>query len=112
MSAADRKHTDVAEGVAVASADDEWDSAAVAGAGDEAESPRRHADRNLIKITVNLPEQVFQDLETMAAEQGITKTETLRRAISVQKFLRDSVKDGSKILLEDPDKTFRLVHLL
>ena len=65
-----------------------------------------------MKVTVNLPEKILQDLEAIAAERGITKTEALRRAIGVQKFLHDSVKDGSKILLEDPDKKFRLVHLL
>lgn len=76
------------------------------------EESRPSATRSFVKVTVNLPDKTFQDLEMIATEQGITKTEALRRAIGVQKFLRDRIKDGSKILLEDPDKTFHLVHLL
>ncbi len=69
------------------------------------------AENRVVKLTVNLPETLVRDLRAMAEDQGITMTEVLRRAIGTEKFLRDNIKQGSKLVLEDPDKTFRLVHL-
>jgi hypothetical protein len=69
------------------------------------------AERKVIKLTVNLPEAAYEELKSMAREQNTTVTETLRRSISTEKFLRDAVKEGSKVLLEDPGKKYRQILL-
>jgi hypothetical protein len=52
-------------------------------------------------LTVNLSEEVVDVLRDLAARNGTTMTEVLRRAIAVQKFLVDEQADGNKIVIED-----------
>ena len=59
----------------------------------------------MVKVTVNLPEQVVEALEQMARDENVTKTEALRRAISTEKYLRDAQGEGSKVLIEEKDGT-------
>ncbi|MCA9773764.1 MAG: ribbon-helix-helix protein, CopG family, partial [Myxococcales bacterium] len=59
---------------------------------------------NTVKISANLSEEVVQALRELAEEKGVTMTEMLRQAISLEKFLSDQVKEGKKVLLEDKDK--------
>ncbi len=55
-----------------------------------------------IKLTVSLSEEVVKALQEMAAEQGTSVTEQLRRAVSIQKWLYDARKQrGARLLLED-----------
>lgn len=63
------------------------------------------------KISVNLPEEVLKALREIAANDSVTQTEALRRAISTMKFLQDAQKDGKSILIRDPStkETDRLV---
>lgn len=66
--------------------------------------------RNVVKISANLPEDAVQALRNIADAEGITVTEVLRRAISTQKFVHDTVSAGSKLLVEDPtEKSLRQV---
>jgi predicted transcriptional regulator len=60
-----------------------------------------------VKVTVNLSPQVVKALEALAEEEGITKTEALRKAISTEKFLHEEKKKGSRILIEDTDQKIR-----
>jgi hypothetical protein len=71
---------------------------------------RDTVERDVVKLSVNLPRDVVDALREIAAEKGTTVTEALRRSVSTQKFVEDSVKGGSKILVEDPkSKTVREV---
>lgn len=54
------------------------------------------------KISVNLSEQVLQQLRAMAAEEAVTVTEILRRSIGTQKFIEDAQREGKRIYLHDP----------
>lgn len=67
--------------------------------------------KDIVKVTVNLPVDELEDLKRLAADQKITVTEALRRAIATEKFLREEAKAGSKVLLRDPDKSYREIVL-
>lgn len=54
------------------------------------------------KISVNLSDQVLEQLRAMAAEEAVTVTEILRRSIGTQKFIEDSQREGKRIYLVDP----------
>ena len=62
-----------------------------------------------VKISANLSKSVVQALKDMAEEQNISMTEVLRRSISTEKFLLDTIKRKGKILIEEEDKTMRQV---
>ena len=63
------------------------------------------------KVTVNLPDQTVQALKELADKRGVTMTQVLRQSIENEQFLREEVNRGSKILLEEPDKSKRIVIL-
>lgn len=63
-----------------------------------------------VKVTVNLPEESVKALRDMAARDGVSLTETLRRSIGLQKFIEDQQTEGSAILVKDKeDNVQRLV---
>ena len=55
------------------------------------------------RLTVNLSNKAYEDLETMAQQRGISMTEVLRKAIGMERFLSDAQSKNQKILLEDAD---------
>ena len=55
------------------------------------------------KISVNLSLEVLDALKEMAERDNVTMTEALRRSISTQKFLDDTLRSGKYILIEDPE---------
>jgi predicted transcriptional regulator len=61
------------------------------------------------KVTVNLPDDLVGALKRYASQHDITMTEALRRAISREVYFDDEISEGSKLLLERPDKSLREV---
>lgn len=61
------------------------------------------------RVTVNLPEKVWEALSRVAEESGMTRTEALRRAISVDLYLREQRKKGKQVLLECDDGTIERI---
>lgn len=53
------------------------------------------------KITVSLTDEAAEAVETMAEEAGISVSEAIRRAISMQRFFNTELKQGSTVLLRD-----------
>jgi hypothetical protein len=62
-------------------------------------------DEEFIKISANLPASVVSTLRQVAKLRGTTMTEVLRHAISLEKFLIDSQREGGKLLIEKKDKS-------
>ncbi|WP_035238714.1 ribbon-helix-helix protein, CopG family [Desulfobacter vibrioformis] len=60
-----------------------------------------------LRVSVNLPENIVETLKQLAARDGITMTEVIRKAIMTEKLLSDELKEGNKILIEDQSKKFR-----
>jgi hypothetical protein len=58
-----------------------------------------------VKVTVNLPEQVVEDLRAMAEERGTTLTETLKDAVQLEKYIHEETKNKSKVLVQKADKS-------
>lgn len=61
------------------------------------------------RISVSLSADAAQLLEYLAQTQGITQNEALRKAIATEAYLLKEMKEGSKILLQKPDKEIREV---
>ena len=60
-----------------------------------------------IKTSLNLPEQSIDTLKELAEATGVSMAEVVRRSVETEKFLRDSVEEGSKILIKDKDNSLR-----
>lgn len=59
------------------------------------------------KLTVNLPDSTVEKIKKMAAARGITVTEALRQVIENQGYLHEEMIQGSKLLIEKPDRQIR-----
>jgi hypothetical protein len=59
--------------------------------------------QKMCRLHVVLPAPVMGALRSYAARNGVNLTESIRRAISLQKFLSDHTELGGKILIEKPD---------
>ncbi len=64
----------------------------------------RDASDEFVKISANLPAEVVKTLKQVAKLKGTTMTEVLRHAISLEAFLLDKEREGSKILVQEKDK--------
>ncbi len=67
--------------------------------------------RRLIKTSVTLPEEALNSLKEISANTGASMAEVLRKAIATEKFLQDRIAEGSKVLIEDKDKTLKQLIL-
>jgi predicted transcriptional regulator len=63
------------------------------------------------KLTVNLTDDALQALRELADSNNMTLGQALGQAIASEKFLRDEVKKGGRVLIEKPDQTLREVVL-
>lgn len=62
-----------------------------------------------VRLSANLPEDVFEALKWIAAKHRVTMTEALRRAISTETFIEEQLDKGSAILLQDESGTVNKV---
>lgn len=53
------------------------------------------------KLTVQFTGRIDDDLETLAREQGIPKTQVIRRAVALMKFVEDERAQGRKLSITD-----------
>ena len=61
------------------------------------------------KVTVNLPADQVAFLQELAAKEGITFTDALRRSIGAERFFAEQHAAGRKVLVEEKDKRLREV---
>jgi predicted transcriptional regulator len=59
------------------------------------------AKNSLVKMTVNLSNDVFQTLKILAEKRHTTVTHILRRAIAIEKYIDQAQDEECKILIED-----------
>jgi hypothetical protein len=57
----------------------------------------------LRKISVNLPSSSLEELQDIARKNGVTVTETLRRAIGMLVFIEGVQQEGKSLLVRDPE---------
>ena len=58
-----------------------------------------------VKISANLPASVVNTLRQVAKMKGTSMTEVLRHAIGLEAFLLEKDRQGSKIIVEEKDRT-------
>lgn len=61
----------------------------------------------MVKTSMTLPEQSIETLKEISKATGTSMAEVVRRAVATEKFLRDTVSEGSKILIRDKDSSLR-----
>jgi Ribbon-helix-helix protein, copG family len=66
----------------------------------------RETESGLVRLTVKLSRSVAAALRSLAEKHGTTKTEEVRRALSLWKFLDDARENQWSVLLEK-DGQFR-----
>lgn len=52
---------------------------------------------SVVKLNININDETEAALRDLAARRGITVTETVRRAVSVYKFIEDEMDAGGKL---------------
>lgn len=63
----------------------------------------------MIKITVNLNDEVYKALKRLAAIRGMEMTEIINLAISNEQFLEDAQLRGDKVLLRSLSGTYEQI---
>ncbi|TQC47006.1 hypothetical protein EEB14_22725 [Rhodococcus sp. WS4] len=67
------------------------------------------ADKDVSKVTVNLPNEDILRMSEMARKNATTKTAALVRAIRTTKFLDDQEDKGGEVFIKDADGSFRQI---
>lgn len=62
-----------------------------------------------VRISANLAPEVVDALRSLAERRGTTMTEVLRRAISLEQFLDERLRDGGRLMIEDEDEKLSTV---
>jgi hypothetical protein len=62
-----------------------------------------------IKVTVNLPADVVDELRKIATSTNTTMTDAIRRSIQINKYLLDQEQANGKLLIETPDGKFKQI---
>ena len=55
----------------------------------------------VVRTTVNLTPEAVEAVREMARDRSTTVADVIRRAIWIEKYLHDALKNGGKVLLED-----------
>lgn len=64
---------------------------------------------SMIKVTVNIPDELVDFLKKTAKEEQISVSDVLRRSINTEKFFIQQQKSGHKILVESDNQQIREV---
>jgi hypothetical protein len=64
-----------------------------------------------VKVSFNLPVDELEDLRGLAERRKDTVTDTLRRAIALERLADEVNQQGGKLLIRDPDGTIREIVL-
>ena len=57
-------------------------------------------DTTARRINAVFPEKTYRDLETLARDQGKSKTEVLKDALALELWFQQARDEGSRILVE------------
>ncbi|WUJ73839.1 ribbon-helix-helix protein, CopG family [Kribbella soli] len=58
---------------------------------------------SIVRLSVNLAADAMEVLRWLANRRGLSLTETIRRAITVLKFIEDEVDKGNKLAVVETD---------
>ena len=63
--------------------------------------------RGGVKTTISLPEDAVTVLRELSELRNVSFAEVVRRALKMDKYLTDLRRDGSRVLIEDPEKLIK-----
>ena len=75
--------------------------------GTEPREPRSRPGQ--VRLSVNLSEEAAEALRSIRARRGGTITDTVRRVISIAKFIEDATDQGAKILVAEKNQPIKEV---
>lgn len=61
------------------------------------------------RFNVNFSENAYRDLNTLAERKGKSMSEVLRDAVALERWFDETRREGSKVLVEQPDGSIREV---
>jgi predicted CopG family antitoxin len=61
------------------------------------------------RVNVYFSEEVYDELAKIARERGKTVSDVLRDAVTLEKYVADTQREGGKLLVEKPDGETREV---
>lgn len=64
-----------------------------------------------VKVTVKLSPAVAETLKNLASDRGVTMTEVLRQAISLENYMQEVKQADGKILVQDKRGNLREIVL-
>jgi hypothetical protein len=59
------------------------------------------SEKERVRVAINILRQDFEDLKRLAEEDGETLSAYFRKALATEKYLKDRMKKGGKILVEE-----------
>ena len=69
----------------------------------------KQGERDLQKVSLNLPSDTLDNVRRIAKHQNITMTDAIRRAIATESYVEDETNNGGTILVKKPDGTYKEV---
>lgn len=61
------------------------------------------------RFNVNFSDGAYRDLSSLAESKGTTMSEVLRDAIALERWFDETRREGSRVLVEQPDGSIREV---
>lgn len=61
------------------------------------------------RVNVNFSDEVYGELSQIAKERGVTLSEVLRDAVTLEKYVTDTRREGGRLLVERDGKTLELL---
>jgi predicted transcriptional regulator len=55
-----------------------------------------------VKVTIELPEETFAAIKTMADDLEITQADVIKQSIESRFYLHQQLQNGRQVLLENP----------
>jgi hypothetical protein len=69
----------------------------------------KQRERDLKKISINLPSDTLDTISKIAEHRNLSMTEAICRAIATESYVQDEIENGGTILVKKPDSTYKEV---
>ncbi len=63
-------------------------------------TPSRLRRLPVVKLSLNVTPEDIATIEWLASEEQTTKTDAIRRALMTERYIREAMKQGAKILID------------
>lgn len=57
-------------------------------------------ERERVRVAISMLQEDYQELKSLAEEDGETVSGYLRKALATEQFLKDRIKSGGRVLIE------------